>query len=212
MLLSKKNELPLILLGSGGHAKVVLSTAQAMGKTVLGVCDPEFKNTSVSTWRGIKVLGDDNYLENIDPSLIGLINGIGQVVGSSNRMKIFENFSEKGFFFPNIIHPTAFVDSSVKLSGGVQVMAGVVIQADCTIGKNTIINTQASVDHDCYISKHTHLAPGVTLCGSVKIYPNTFLGAGSIVLPGLSLGANSILAAGLTLRKNLVSNEKYVTN
>lgn len=194
---------PLVLLGAGGHAKVLLSLIQAAGFEVLGVCDPVLSVQAVSSWRGIKVLGGDEALEGLEPSSVGLVNGIGQLVEGTSRQRVFDGLKERGFLFPALRHPATWVDNSVILHEGVQVMAGAVIQADTVIGVNSIINTNASVDHDCTIGAHVHIAPAATLCGGVTIESYCFIGSGATVIQGLKVGESSVVGAGVALVRDL---------
>ena len=113
-----------ILLGAGGHAKVLLSLLQARGFQVIGVIAPELTASGAHAWRGIPVLpvGDD--ITAYHPADVGLVNGVGE---QHARRRLFERFKAKGYFFPVLIHPHACVDPSARLDEGVQVMAGAVI-------------------------------------------------------------------------------------
>jgi sugar O-acyltransferase (sialic acid O-acetyltransferase NeuD family) len=185
------------MLGAGGHAKVLLSLANASRLHVIGVCDPELHRLGIFEWRGLAVLGGDEVLDQLDRTRVGLINGIGQVVGSNLRRVLYESAVSKGFQFPSLVHPTAFVDESAVLSQGVQIMAGAVIQPDVTLGCNTIINTGASV------AAHVHIAPGATLCGNVQIGSGAFVGAGATVIQGLALGEYAVVGAGTVMVRDL---------
>jgi len=198
------SSLPLILLGSGGHAKVLLALAQAAGLTVQGVCDPFLAEQAVLEWRGIPVLGGDDTLNAIDPSTVGMINGIGQLVRSDVRRRIYERLRTKGFSFPSLIHPTAWVAATTQLGEGVQIMAGVIIQPDCSVGENTILNTRASIDHDCRIGAHVHVAPAATLCGGVIVEDSGFIGSGATVIQGLRVGEGAVVGAGVALVRDLI--------
>lgn len=197
--------LPLIMLGAGGHAKVLLSLAQASGLNVIGVCDPELAEQGRDQWRGVRVLGGDEALDAFDPASVGLINGIGQLVGSTGRHTVFERLKAKGFRFPALVHPAAWVDGSAVLKDGVQVMAGAVIQADATVGSNSIINTGASLDHDCCLGEHVHVAPGATLCGNVQVKDRAFIASGATVIQGLTVGEESVVGAGGVLVRDLAA-------
>ena len=194
---------PLILIGAGGHAKVVLALAVAAGRKVVGVCDPLLAREGASVWNGISVLGDDSALNQIDSSAMELINGIGQLVGSPLRKTVFQRFFGAGYHFATLIHPTAWVAPDVKLAEGVQVMAGAVIQPDAQVGENSVINTKASIDHDCVIGAHVHIAPGATLCGNVQLDQGVFVGAGAVLIQGLHVGRDAVVGAGVTLTRNL---------
>lgn len=202
----------LIMLGAGGHAKVLLDLARACGYRVMGVCDPQLVREGQSTWRDVNVLGGDDALMGVDPATVGLINGLGQLVGNHARTAIYDRVAKMGYRFPALVHPTAWIAPSVELSDGVQIMAGAIVQADCRIGKNTVINTGAQVDHDCRIGDHVHIAPGAVLCGAVWIGSGAFVGAGATVLPGLHMEANAVLGAGLTLRHALSHGQVFTGN
>ncbi|WP_256207095.1 acetyltransferase [Pseudomonas sp. P97.38] len=193
----------VVLIGAGGHAKVLLSLALSAGFDVIGVCAPEFKSRETKEWRGVEVLGDDSSLEQLDPTEVGLINGIGQVIHNRVRERIFTRYRAKGFDFPVLIHPCASVDATANLGQGVQVMAGAVVQADCDIGENTIINTRASIDHDCNVHANVHIAPGAIVCGGATICEGAFVGAGATIIQSLIVGENAVVGAGSVLARSL---------
>ncbi|KPA96665.1 sugar O-acyltransferase, sialic acid O-acetyltransferase NeuD family [Pseudomonas asplenii] len=198
---------PLVLLGAGGHAKVLLSLIQALGLELLGVCDPALSRQGGALWRGVKVLGGDDALGVIDPLSVGLVNGVGQVVGGTGRRSIFIGLKEKGFYFPPLVHPAAWVDSTAALHEGVQVMAGAVIQADVSIGANSIVNTRSSIDHDCCLGADVHVAPGATLCGGVQVGDQAFIASGATVIQGLVVGEGAVVGAGSVLVRNLLARQ-----
>lgn len=203
MTRSVARALPLVFLGAGGHAKVLLSLVQACGYDILGVCDPGLSKQGITQWRGVDVLGDDAALEQFAPGSVGLVNGVGQVVGSSLRRLVFEQARDKGFHFPPLKHPTAWLDGSVVLEEGAQVMAGAILQPDVIVGCNTVVNTLASVDHDCHLGAHVHVAPGVTLCGGVQVSVGAFIGSGSTVIQGIAIGEGAVVGAGTVVVRDV---------
>lgn len=194
---------PLILLGAGGHAKVVTSLARVVGRRIAGVCDPALAVACVTEWRGVPVLGDDSALTQYAPSSYELTMGIGIVHRSQRRTERYLALRALGYQFPPLIHPAAVVDESVVMADGVQIMAGVVIQADARIGCNTIVNTGVTIDHDSDIGNHVHIAPGAVLCGGVRVGDGTFIGASATLLPLVSIGRHCLVAAGSTLARDL---------
>jgi len=203
---------PFVILGAGGHAKVLLSLLQSIDADVKGVCDPGLAQSSVQSWRGVRVLGGDEVLDGLDPAQVALVNGLGQVVGSNRRKQVFLELTAKGFLFPPLLHSAAWVDSSVLLEAGVQVMAGAVIQPDTVIGANTIVNTGARIDHDCMIGSHVHIAPAAALCGGVKVAAGAFIGAGSTTIQGLTVGEGAIVGAGSTLVRDLQAGHMVLSS
>jgi UDP-perosamine 4-acetyltransferase len=201
---------PLVLLGAGGHAKVLAALARVAGFQILGVCDPVLAAECVRDWEGLEVLGDDGAIESLSPDRVSLILGIGQLVSGNIRERLYSSWRERGFAFPSLVHPFAWVAADAKLGPGVQVMAGAVIQPGCKVDENSIINTRATVDHDCCVGRNVHVAPGSTLCGSVRVYNNAFIGAGSTVVQGVSIGEGAVVGAGVTVVKNLAANRTII--
>lgn len=195
--------MPLVLMGAGGHAKVLYSLINACGLSLLGVCDPGLAGAGTSHWRGVPVLGGNEVLETLDPDSVRLANGIGQVVGKNVRQRIYEQAREKGFIFPPLVHPSVWLDESVTLFDGSQLMAGAIVQPDVKIGCNSLINTNASLDHDCQIGDHVHVAPGSVLCGGVVVATGAFIGSGATVIQGITIGERSIVGAGTVVVRDV---------
>ena len=199
---------PLVMMGAGGHAKVLHALAIALGHNIVGVCDPQLFQEGQSHWRGVPVLGGDEALAQVDSAAVGLINGIGQLVGGTRaRKEIYERLRQAGFSFPALVHPAAWICPSAKLTQGVQIMAGAVVQPECCIGENSIINTHASIDHDCVIGAHVHIAPGATLCGNVRVSDGAFIAAGATLIQGVTVGLGAVVGAGSILTRDLEANQ-----
>ena len=75
-----------------------------------------------------------------------------------------------------------------------------------SIGKHTIINTNATVDHDCQVDDFVHIAPGATLCGGVKIGKGTLIGANATILPNCIIGKNVRVGAGAVVTTDIPDN------
>lgn len=195
-------KLPILIVGGGGHAKVLIEAIRLRTMTILGIidADPSKIGTEVS---GIRVIGDDKEISGYKPETLLLVNGIGSVRLPKTRADVFKKFKAKGFTFATIIHPSAVVASDVVLGEGVQIMACAVIQPGSRIGMNTIVNTMASVDHDCIIGDHVHLSPSVTLSGTVRVGDGVHIGTGTTVIQGIAIGRNSLIGAGSVVLTDL---------
>src|SRR5690606_24784903 len=160
--------LPVVVIGAGGHARVLLDLLRCLGRRVLFMTDrePQSYGRRIGT---VEVRGADELVYDLSPTSIRLINGVGSTAQPRARQEVYHRCTERGYQFDTLIHPSAVIASDVVLAAGVQVMAGVVIQSGTRIGENTLLNTNASIDHDCHIGAHVHIAPGVTLSGSVRI-------------------------------------------
>lgn len=187
--------IPIIVLGSGGHAKVVLDVLRLLGREVIGLTTQD-KSLSGTSMLGTRVLGDDDALANYTPAHVRLVNAVGSVQFMDRRKALFETLKTRGYLFEQVIHPSAVIAGDVVLGEGVHAMAGVVIQPGARIGDNTLINTRAAVDHDCAIGRHAHISPGCTLSGNVTVGDETHIGAGATVIQGRRIGARCLVAAG----------------
>jgi UDP-perosamine 4-acetyltransferase len=191
-------ERPIIVIGAGGHSKVVIEVLKKLSATILGVteADPDRHGGDVL---GVPILGGDEIILDHDPDAVMLVNGIGSIGDAKVRRDVFERLRKKGYRFSGLVHPSAVVAGDVELGDGAQVMAGAVIQPGCRIGANTIVNTSATVDHDCIIGDHVHIAPGALLGGGVTVGNSAHVGPGSIVVQKLVLGDGCLIAAGATV-------------
>lgn len=190
-----------LLLGAGGHGTVVLALARALGLPVAGVCDPAL--TPGSAWEGLPVLDEAEALAARDPATTPLLNGIGQMPGGTARAALQAACERRGFAFPPLVHPAAWVAPDTQLAPGAQVMAGAVVQPRCRLGPGAIVNTRASLDHDGTLGAFAHLAPGATLCGGVTIGDAAFIGAGATVIQGLTLGPRALVPAGAVVMHDI---------
>ena len=204
------NERPVLLLGAGGHAQVILAMLKDKGYQIVGVSAPELK--SESYWNGIRVIGDDNDVLAFAPQKVILANGVGVVAGGKLRSIVHARFMDNNYDFVSLMHSSAVVDASVELAAGVQIMAGAVVQPKCRIDAGVVVNTGAIIDHDCWLSSRSFIGPGVTLCGGVCIEEDVFVGAGAVVLPGINIGKRAVVGAGAVVTRSVKCDAMVVGN
>lgn len=149
------------------------------------------------------MLGDDQVVLGYPPSDVRLLNGVGSTRASSARQRVFAQFKQRGYTFTGVRHPSAVISSDSTLGEGVQIMAGVILQPGASVAENSIVNTRASVDHDCRIGAHVHLAPGVILSGGVTVGDGVHVGTGAVVIQGVTIGALATIAAGAVVVKDV---------
>ena len=200
---------PIIVIGGGGHAKVLIESLQLQKRSILGITDSN-ENKKGSTLFGVPIIGDDNMILQHPPKSIQLVNGIGAVQNTTVRGKIFNFFKKHNYSFAQVIHPSCILSPDIELSEGVQMMAGTIIQPGTLVGSNTIINTKTTIDHDCTIGDHVHLAPGVTINGAVQIHNGVLIGTGATILQTVSIGENSIIGAGSVVIDDVPNDVKMV--
>lgn len=202
------SDMPVIVVGAGGHARVLIDVLQRCGREMIGLTDPSRKIGE--DCYGVEVLGDDSALLSYSPDEIELVNGLGSIPGVDIRWKVAADFRSKGYRFAQVVHPSAIIGCDVSLGEGVQIMAGTVIQPGVSIGDFSIINTGATVDHDCRIGRMCHLAPGVTLSGTVDLGDYTHVGTGASIVQGITVGSNCVIAAGSVVYTDIPDNVTFI--
>ena len=187
------NERPFIILGGGGHARVLVNTIRRLGRKILGYTDPS-SNASLAT--DVEYLGGDEVLQEYALDEVVLAVGLGSARDTARRTRLFNETHFEEYDFPPVVHPQAFVASEAMLGEGAQVMAGAVVQPGTQVGENVIVNTNASVDHDCDIRRHVHVAPGATISGGVTLEEGVHIGTGASIIQEIQVGEQSIIGAG----------------
>jgi len=178
----------VVVIGAGGHAKVVISALQAAGITVDVALD-EDEGKWGSEILNVPVEGPTNLIRKMEN--VAAVIAIGS---NSIRKKIALEYSNVRWL--TVIHPKAYVHESVQIGKGTVVFAGAIIQPYTKIGSHVIINTGATIDHDCEIGDYVHIAPGSHLAGNVKIGEGAFVGIGASIIPGIKIGEWAVIGAG----------------
>jgi len=183
-----------VVIGAGGHAKVVVATIEAAGGHVLQVLDdsPSLWGTAVM---GRAIAGPIS-AELVPPGTL-VVLAVGDNRG---RASLAARLPVR---WGTVVHPSAIVHSSVVLGEGTVVFAGAVIQPDTRIGPHGIVNTSASIDHDGALGSFVHIAPGAHLAGRVTVGDGTLIGVGSAVIPGMAIGAWATVGAGSAVIRNV---------
>lgn len=191
----------ILILGAGGHGKVVADILQSQGLDVLGFLDdnPTMWGTKILS---LPVLGKIAAFKDYQPT--GMIFGIGD---NRTRYKVSQQLNHVDcHLWVTAVHPRAIVAASAQIGYGTAVMAGVVINPDTFIGKHAIINTAATVDHDSTIGDYAHIAPGSHLAGGTTIGTGVLMGVGSVTTPYHSVGDWAVVGAGTTVIHDVPAN------
>lgn len=188
-----KYVMQIVIIGNGGHSKVVADILSCMGHSIYGYYDD---NGSADLGK----ISDFIY----DPSL-KYICAIGDIFA---RKTIVSKLAIPTDSWITAIHPSAIISNAASIGVGSVICAGAIIQAGSIVGDHVIINTNASVDHDCVIADFCHIAPGSTLCGNVRIGETTFIGARGTVVNNIDIGEASLIGAGSLVIKNIPPHVK----
>ncbi|USL43539.1 acetyltransferase [Priestia megaterium] len=191
----------LLILGAGGHGKVVSEIAQLMKQweEIAFLDDRE----DISEVLGISIAGKLADL----PALRSEYEYAFVAIGSNTaRLKWTEKLSHHGFKIPILIHPSSIVSAKSSIGEGTVIMAGAVINTDARIGRSCIINTASTIDHDCILHRGVHTSPGAYLGGTVKIGERTWICIGATIINNINIGCDSVIAAGAVVTKDVPSN------
>ena len=204
-----------LILGAGGHGKVVADVVRALGHTVLGYVDMDrTKLGMIAEPGGAKVvLEEAKFLEFLHKA------GHYPIAADAVALAIGNNAAREQYLMkvghlvvPCLIHPSSTVSRSARLGRGTIVLPHVVINADVTLGDAVILNTGCIVEHDCTIDCGAHLSPGTVLCGGVRVGKRAWIGAGAVVLPGIVVGRDAVVGAGATVVQDVPPGATVVGN
>lgn len=181
----------IIVIGAGGHAKVCIELLVAMGEQVAYcVGDVDSLNQCLT----IPVLKGDEHLVHLHGQ--GYSKVFIAIGSNALRVRLAKQAMVLGYHLVNAISPHAIISRSVQLGRGIAIMAGAVINAEACIADLAIINTGATVDHDCWLERAVHIGPQCGLAGNVRVGEFSFLGIGCKIIPDVIIGARTIIGAG----------------
>lgn len=190
----------VIIIGAGGHGKVIADIITASQDTVIGFLDDGLEKGSFVS--GYPVLGPSSECVRFPDCAFVIAIGSNQI-----RKVLAEKYCLK---WHTAIHPSAVVGSDIHLGEGTVVMANAVINASADIGKHCIINTGAVIEHDNVIEDYVHVSPHATLCGTVHVGKLTHIGAGAVIRNNRHVAANCTIGAGGVVVKDINESGTYV--
>ena len=189
----------IVIIGASGHGKVAADIALKCGYTDIVFLDD---NISIKNCGRHSVVGSNDRVEDINGDVIVAIGN------SAARRRIQESIEEERLAV--LIHPDAVVAEDVTIGSGTVVMAGTVINPGSMIGRGCIINTCASVDHDCKLGDYVHVAVGAHLAGSVEVGDETWIGAGATVSNNIEICGRCMIGAGAVVVRDIEEAATYL--
>lgn len=192
----------VLIIGAGGHAKVVADIVLRNGDSLIGFLDDSDEKQGAVIFKDYKVIGMVSDAERFRDCYF--IVAIGD---NHSRAEIVEKLNVK---FYTAIHPDAILADTVRIGDGTVVMAGAVINPDTIIGKHCIINTSCSIDHDNKIGDYVHISPGAHLAGTVSVGEYSWICVGSTIVNNISVFDDIIIGAGATVLSDANESGIYV--
>lgn len=182
----------LIIIGAGGHGRVVADIARLRGYKNIAFLD----DNTVTNVNQIGCVSD--FKKHIDTADFFVAIGNNAI-----RKTIFKKLESHGANIVNMLHPNAVTAEDVAIGKGIAVMAGAVINTGSQINDGAIVNTGSSVDHDCIVDKFSHISVGSHLAGTVTVGECTLIGAGATVINNITICKDCTIGAGAVVVKNI---------
>ena len=200
----KKKNKRLVILGAGGHGRVVADIArcQKTYKTIVFL-DDALVGVTVGE---VAVIGRTEDASNLAEGSDFFV----AVGDNAVRERLLCALLQKELPLATLIHPSAVVARDALVAPGCAVMAGAVLGVGATLSQGCIVNTCASVDHDCRLEAFCHVAVGAHLAGSVSLGQRVLIGAGATVRDGVSIASDCVLGAGAVAARSLTERGVYV--
>lgn len=167
----------VVLIGAGGHARVVLDAA-LYGKDleVVGFLD----DGDIDEILGVKKLGNISSIENFKEYKFHIAIG-----NNSFRKELAEKIGVENLI--SIVHPSSIISRDAEIMNGAYIGANTVINSRAFIGNGVIVNTASIVEHDSVLEDYSHLSYKVLLGSSVLVSEGVYLEMGSIVKRGIKV-------------------------
>ncbi|MBE5819576.1 MAG: acetyltransferase [Clostridiales bacterium] len=195
----------VVIIGAGGHAKVIADIIEKSNDQIIGFLDDNLPKDTIVI-KDYKVIGDFN-----NRFSISILNDtIEFIIALGDNKKRKELASTPNIKFYTAIHPTVQIGLDVEIGEGTAIMANSVINSSTKIGKHSIINTGAIVEHDNNIDDFVHISPKAALGGTVKVGKCTHIGIGATVKNNITICENCIIGAGAVVVKNIEKEGIYV--
>jgi acetyltransferase EpsM len=190
------------IFGAGEHGKVIADCIISNNSYSVFFIDDN--QSAPKEWNDIPIF-TKNYLNRLKNS--SLIIGVGD---NKTRKKIAEKLSK--YQFSTFLHPSSYISKFAQIGKGSVAMAFSLVQPNSKVGNHCIINSRASIDHDCIIGNYVHIGPGSILCGNIQVGDGALIGAGSTILPSIKIGKWATIGAGSVIIKDVPDFATVVGN
>lgn len=192
----------VVIIGAGGHGKVIADIVRSCGDQVLGFLDDDTQLPEQIC--GIPYLGPvSRYTAYPQAEFIIAIGS------AAIRRRIARTLT--GVAWYTALHPTAVVSGlDTAVGEGTVIGPNAVVNAGASIGRHCIINSGAIVEHDNVIEDYVHISVGAKLGGTVQVGEAAWIGIGGTVSNNLSICPGALVGAGGVVVKNIEEPGTYV--
>lgn len=196
----------MLIIGAKGFAKEVLEVLyQLDSKTNIAFYDDVTNDIGDFLFEKFPILKNEVQVENYFKTVDNKFTiGIGN---PQLRYKLYKKFKALNGEFTSTISPYSkigFFDNSIE--EGTNLMTNVVVTSSVKIGQGVLINLNCTIGHDTLIDDFTELCPGVNVSGNCSIGKFSFIGTNATILPNVKIGSNVIIGAGSLVNKDIPDN------
>lgn len=202
-----KKKLKVIGYGSGGHAGIIIDIIKSQKQyDIIGLID---KKISKKKKHNLPIIGVDKDLKKLINKTNKIFLGLADINYPKKNYIIFQKLKKIGFNILSIIDKSCLISKTTIFGEGFKAFPGAIVNANCTIGKNVLLNTGSILEHDCKIEDNVQVGPGTFIGGNVLIKKNTFIGLGSRINNNIKIGENSIIGSGSVVITDIPNNQKF---
>jgi sugar O-acyltransferase (sialic acid O-acetyltransferase NeuD family) len=193
----------LVIYGGGGHGKSLIDLIRALGGyRIVGLIDDSLPGASQVM--GVPVLGGEARLgELYRQGVRRAVNAVGGIGDVRSRVRVFDRLRARGFSFPRLIHPAAWVEPNARLGEGVQIFPHAYVGSEVDIGFGVIVNTGAVVSHDCRLGDFVNISPGALLAGGVSVEEQSLIGMGVTLNLNVTVGAGARIGNSAVVKSDV---------
>ena len=195
-----------LVWGGAGQAKVIRPIIEADGHRIVAVHDRDLGLTP--PFGDIPLISGEAALAALfaryETQSLAFAVAIGGQRGDE-RVSVGEALERRGATPLTLLHGRAWVAGSARLGAGCQVLAMAAISENAELGRYCIINTSASVDHECRLGDGVHVMPGAVLAGCVEVGSHATIGANATALPRLRIGEGAVIGAGAAVTEDVAA-------
>ncbi len=198
----------LLIIGAGSVGKFIAYNINQFTESfeIIGFLDDD-KSKHNTVIAGFPVLGPVDKVQDYSGKGIAIVWGIAF---PSVKKKLFDKYQDLSFDFPNFISKDAWVSEAVSFGKGCIVYPGTAINYETIIDDFVVINMNCSLGHNCIINSFASLAPGVNLGGNTKIGNCVEMGIGSSTVQGIVIEENAVVGGQAMVIVNVNYGEMVV--
>lgn len=199
----------LYIIGAGGFGREVAWLVERINEIEPTWNIKGFIDDNDSRW-GTKendyvVLGGCDYLKTL-----GEVYAVCAIGAAKVRKNIIEKLKESSIKFATIIDPSVLISKRVEVGEGTIICASSILTVDIKIGKHVIINLDCTIGHDDIIDDFVTIYPSVNVSGNVHLGECSELGTGMQIIQGKTVAKNTIIGAGAVVVRNIEVSGTYV--